>query len=106
MFGISTSELAVIIVVALLVLGPKRLPEAARFLGKIARQLKSATDELRGVMDEETDVYSQAKDAFDFAVKSVDEQIEDAVKPEPAEEKDTGTGSNEPSGKDEEDGKS
>ena len=34
MFGIGMPEVAVIIVVALLVLGPKRLPEVARALGK------------------------------------------------------------------------
>jgi sec-independent protein translocase protein TatB len=61
MFGIGTSELLVILVVALIVLGPKRLPEVARTLGKGLAELRRATsgltDELynaRSVIEEET----------------------------------------------------
>jgi sec-independent protein translocase protein TatA len=43
-------ELLVILVVALLVLGPKRLPEAARSVGRGMRELK---DSLAGVNDHE-----------------------------------------------------
>ena len=45
-------ELLVILVVALLVLGPKRLPEAARSVGRGMRELK---DSLAGVNDDEDD---------------------------------------------------
>ena len=61
MFGIGTSELLVILVVALIVLGPKRLPEVARTLGKGLAELRRATsgltDELsnaRALLEEET----------------------------------------------------
>lgn len=51
MFGIGTSELLVILVVALIVVGPQRLPEIARGLGKALGELRRATggltDELR-----------------------------------------------------------
>jgi sec-independent protein translocase protein TatA len=43
-------ELLVILVVALLVLGPKRLPEAARSVGRGMRELK---DSLAGVDDDD-----------------------------------------------------
>ncbi len=43
MFGIGMPELVVIMVVALIVLGPKRLPEAARGLGKAFAELRRAT---------------------------------------------------------------
>ncbi len=43
-------ELLVILVVALLVLGPKRLPEAARSVGRGMRELK---DSLAGVNEDE-----------------------------------------------------
>ena len=43
MFGIGTPELLVILVVALIVLGPERLPEIARVLGKAMAELRRAT---------------------------------------------------------------
>ena len=52
MFGIGVPELLVIMVVALIVLGPKRLPEVAKALGKGLSEFRSATagltEELRG----------------------------------------------------------
>jgi len=49
MFGIGTPELLVIIVVALIVLGPERLPEVARMLGRAMAELRKATS---GLTDE------------------------------------------------------
>ncbi len=47
MFGIGFQELILIMIVAIIVLGPKRLPEAARTLGKFFREFKSAVDEVK-----------------------------------------------------------
>jgi Tat protein translocase TatB subunit len=46
-FGIGGWELLVIIAVALLVLGPRRLPAAARAVGKTVQHLRRATVDLR-----------------------------------------------------------
>ena len=43
-------EMLVILVIALLVLGPKRLPEAARSVGRGMRELK---DSLSGINDDD-----------------------------------------------------
>jgi sec-independent protein translocase protein TatB len=45
-FGIGMPEVAVIIVVALLVLGPRRLPEVARALGKGLAEFRRVTGEV------------------------------------------------------------
>jgi sec-independent protein translocase protein TatB len=48
MFGIGMPELLLILAVALIVLGPKKLPELARSLGKGLAELKKSTEELKG----------------------------------------------------------
>ncbi len=47
MFGIGMPELLIIMAVALLVLGPKKLPEIARSLGRGMAEFRRASTELR-----------------------------------------------------------
>lgn len=46
MFDIGGPELVVIFLVALLVLGPKRLPEVARLLSRAMREIRKALDDV------------------------------------------------------------
>lgn len=47
MFGIGMPELVLILVIALIVLGPAKLPEIARTLGRGMNEFRKATDDLR-----------------------------------------------------------
>lgn len=47
MFGIGMPELILILALALILLGPRRLPEIARALGKGLAEFRRATDDLK-----------------------------------------------------------
>jgi len=60
MFGIGTSEILIILLIAILVLGPKEIPKIARTIGRGIRQLERARDELRQTLD--NDLYDEEED--------------------------------------------
>lgn len=66
MFGISSFELLIIFIVGLLVLGPERMPEVVRGLGKIVGKLKRFTDEARSQFEKELEVGELKKTLEDF----------------------------------------
>jgi sec-independent protein translocase protein TatB len=47
MFGLGFGEIVIILVLALVLLGPQRLPDAAKQLGKAMRDFKKATDDVK-----------------------------------------------------------
>lgn len=51
MFGIGMTEMILIAALALIILGPKKLPDLARSLGKGFAEFKRATNELKSTID-------------------------------------------------------
>jgi sec-independent protein translocase protein TatB len=62
MFGIGTGELLLLLVLALIVLGPERMPRMARDIGKVVGDLRRTSDELR---DEFLNADKMIKSAID-----------------------------------------
>jgi sec-independent protein translocase protein TatB len=61
MFGLGFGEIVIIAILALLLLGPDRLPEAAKTLGKTLRDVRRATDDIKGQI--ETELYLDERKA-------------------------------------------
>ena len=54
--GIGVPELLIVLVIALIVLGPKKLPEVGRSLGNGMREFKDSVSGLGGNKDEDDDL--------------------------------------------------
>ncbi len=55
MFDIGPGELLLILVIALLLFGPQKLPELGKSLGRAMREFKRATQELQDTIEREVD---------------------------------------------------
>ncbi|MCI5127330.1 MAG: hypothetical protein D3907_02260 [Candidatus Electrothrix sp. AUS3] len=61
MFGIGLPEMIVILAVALIVVGPDKLPELARSLAKGVNELKNTMNQVKGSLSEETKIVSSVQ---------------------------------------------
>ena len=66
MFGIGFQELIIIAIIALIVVGPKKLPDLAKTLGRSFNEFKKATE---GITDDLKEVLKEDKKQDDDAWK-------------------------------------
>jgi TatA/E family protein of Tat protein translocase len=64
MFGIGMPEMLLILAIALIVIGPKKLPDLAKSLGRALREFKRATTEFKETMELDND-FKEVKSAFE-----------------------------------------
>jgi Tat protein translocase TatB subunit len=100
MFGIGMPELLVIAGLALLLIGPKKLPDLAKSIGRTLGELRKAADDLKGSISEEIntikdDLPNQAElqDALKKEFLGAEDKKEEASKKVGAGKK-TGAGRN------------
>ena len=64
MLGIGFPEMLVILAIALLVFGPKKLPEVGKSIGRAIREFRRTSDELKDRFEEEikAEEFRQVKD--------------------------------------------
>lgn len=73
-FNIGTAELLLIFVIALIVVGPRRLPEIAQSLGKIVSDLRKMSQEFTVDMMREVNAPAREDEAKEIAAQDVSEQ--------------------------------
>ena len=74
MFGIGMPEMILILAIALIVIGPKKLPDLAKSLGRAMNEFKKATREIKDSMDIDGDL-QEVKKSFDDLNQDVKEAV-------------------------------
>lgn len=75
MFGIGMPEMILLLAIALIVIGPKKLPDLAKSLGRAMNEFKKATREIKESMDIEGDL-KEVKQSFDDLNKDVKDAVD------------------------------
>jgi len=80
MFGMGMPEILLILGIALIVIGPKKLPDLAKSLGKAVREFKGATQEFKNAMDvKDTSTTSVINDTTKNGSKNITDNLKNPL---------------------------
>ncbi len=91
MFGIGMPEMILILAVALIVIGPKKLPDLAKSLGRALGEFKRATSDIKDSFDIDEDikpiesydnVNGAMKDTIDITPETAGDEETDPTEPD------------------------
>lgn len=80
MFGIGISELIVILVIAIIVIGPEKLPDIAKALAKAFAEFKKAAEEVKSSVQDDIEKAAQEKTSVKYPSQTASSQ---EIKPVP-----------------------
>jgi sec-independent protein translocase protein TatB len=83
MFGMGMGEIIVILIVALLFLGPEKLPEAAKTIAKGMRSLRKHTQDLQETVEQDETIGGAVRE-LKSALRDVDPPRKPLPRPQPA----------------------
>jgi len=81
MFGMGMPEVIVILAIALIVLGPKKLPEIAKSLGRGIAEFKKATQDFKQSIDADKDL-KEAKQTLQDIKGNIQESVRQTMAPD------------------------
>ena len=82
MFGMGMPEILLILAIALIVLGPKKLPEVAKSLGRGIAEFKKATQEFKENLEVDNDL-KEAQNAVRGIKRDLEDTVRESVTPTP-----------------------
>lgn len=75
MFGIGMPEMLLLLAVALIIFGPKKLPELAKSIGRALGEFKRATSEIKDNIEEQTGL-GEVRDSLNNVQKDIKAQVD------------------------------